>query len=305
MRNAYLIIAHNNWDILAMLIGQLNSKNNGIYIHINSLVEAPDLGELKKNSSKSKVVFVERKEIIWGLYGVDEAIYELLRTARKDGDYDYYHLISGVDVPIKSNSQIESFLIENEWNNQSAEGYRTNYIICHKPFNKTEYFPVCNYNLFVNQWRNRNPLLRKLAKGSALVFNYLQSFIGINRLGEIKERLYKGDAFWSITEELVDYFIENEQWARDNFSKYTFAPEEYIFPTLAMSSKYSSSIYIPNKKTTRANMRCIDFSRGKPYVWRFSDFDELINSPGFFARKFDPKVDAGIIDVLYEYLKQG
>ena len=81
MKNAYLIIAHNNYDLLFRLVQQLDNKNNDIFIHINSLVTAPNEEQIKALSKHSKVVFTERKEIVWGLYGVVEAIYELLRTA--------------------------------------------------------------------------------------------------------------------------------------------------------------------------------------------------------------------------------
>lgn len=304
MKNAYLIIAHSNYDLLLRLVQQLDSEDNDIFIHINSLVEAPNVEKVKGLGKHSKIVFTNRKEIVWGLYGVVEAIYELLRTSRGYGSYDYYHLISGVDVPIKSNHYINKFLEDHVYANTSNGKYKTNYIICHTPFDRTEYFPVCQYNCFVRCWRNENPIIRKMAKGSALCLNYLQSFVGINRLGDIRAYLYKGDAFWSITEEMADYFLAKEVWARGNFNKYTFAPEEYIFPTLARNSELSESIYVPENDQERANLRCIDFERGKPYTWRICDYDELLLSEALFARKFDPQVDTEIIDLLYKYITE-
>ena len=39
-------------------------------------------------------------------------------------------------------------------------------------------------------------------------------------------------------------------------------------------------------------MRAIDWTRGSPYEWKVSDFDELINSNKLFARKFtDSNID--------------
>lgn len=45
----------------------------------------------------------------------------------------------------------------------------------------------------------------KMAKGSALFLNYPQSFWGVNRVGNLRAHLYKGDAFWSVTQEMADY----------------------------------------------------------------------------------------------------
>ena len=109
MKNAYLIIAHNHYDLLMRLVEQLDYEGNDIFVHINKLVKSPDFAKIENVTKHSKVIFVDRKEIVWGMYGCVEAIYELLRTAKKNDRYDYYHLLSGVDIPLKSNNYINSF----------------------------------------------------------------------------------------------------------------------------------------------------------------------------------------------------
>ncbi len=51
-------------------------------------------------------------------------------------------------------------------------------------------------------------------------------------------------------------------------------------------------------------MRKIDWERGRPYIFRKSDFDELISTNCMFARKFDEKIDNEIIEVLYKYIQR-
>ena len=46
--------------------------------------------------------------------------------------------------------------------------------------------------------------------------------------------------------------------------------------------------------------RFIDWNRGQPYTFKLEDFDLIMNSGCFFARKFSSKVDKNIIDKIYE-----
>ena len=50
-------------------------------------------------------------------------------------------------------------------------------------------------------------------------------------------------------------------------------------------------------------LRYIDWKRGNPYVFCNEDFEDLVNSPYLFARKFDLNVDAQIVFRIYNHLK--
>lgn len=299
MRQAFLIIAHNQWSLVENLLHYLDSEDADIYLHVNSLVEMPDTDKMTKMIHFSRLYIEDRKEIVWGKYGLMEEVYSFLERASSVG-YDYYHIMSGQDVPLKSMTQLKQFLLENIYNNESQK-LMTNYINCHIPNGRAEYFPVAQYNLFVEQWRNKNPLIRKIAKGSALVFNYCQSFLGINRFKNVAETLYKGDAFFSFSREFVLYAISKKNWVTEHFSKYSFAPEEYIFQTLIMNSEFKNTV-LKADDNIHSNLRHVDFERGTPYIWRKCDYTELLNTGDFFARKFDLTVDADIVIDLYNHV---
>lgn len=57
-------------------------------------------------------------------------------------------------------------------------------------------------------------------------------------------------------------------------------------------------------RVTGDNLRYVDFKRGKPYVWRELDKDELLSAQGLFARKFDDQVDSLIIEDIYAAVKE-
>lgn len=50
--------------------------------------------------------------------------------------------------------------------------------------------------------------------------------------------------------------------------------------------------------------RLIDWSRGNPYVWRLTDYEELIHSDRMFARKFNWDTDKEIILKIAEHVAE-
>ena len=98
MRQAFLIIAHNQWWLVENLFRYLDSEDVDIYLHVNSLVEMPDIEKMKRKLRFSSLYIEDRKEIIWGKYGLMDVVYSFLEKASTK-EYDYYHIMSGQDVP--------------------------------------------------------------------------------------------------------------------------------------------------------------------------------------------------------------
>lgn len=46
-------------------------------------------------------------------------------------------------------------------------------------------------------------------------------------------------------------------------------------------------------------MRLIDWKRGKPYIFRSGDYNQLISFNKMFARKFDEDVDFDIVEKIF------
>lgn len=108
MKHAFLIIAHNNPRIFETLIGLLDFKDNDIFVHIDKKADINDFTKAK--CSFSNIVFVEnRLDVRWGDFSQILCEMELFRSAHSYCHYEYYHLLSGVDLPIKSNEYIHNF----------------------------------------------------------------------------------------------------------------------------------------------------------------------------------------------------
>jgi len=92
LKQAYLIIAHNEFEILQRLVSELDAEGTDIYIHFDAKVK--DLPEI---STKKSRLFVldNRVNVQWGTVSQIKCELALFEAAAANGPYDFYHVISG------------------------------------------------------------------------------------------------------------------------------------------------------------------------------------------------------------------
>lgn len=300
MRHAFLIIAHNHWDQLRQLIKALDSNLCDFYIHVNSKIETPNVTNFSELTRKSKVYFTPRIPVTWGKYGICEASFVALDMAYRSGaEYDYYHLLTGSDIPLRPMREIDSFFEANIKTNSSG-CKRTNYISVEKPNPKME-SRVKYYNLFINHYRDKNRFVRKMATASNTLLCNIQKRIGIDRLKVSGVKLFCGSSWWSITHEFAGYYLEKSDWAKKQFGEATFAADEFVPQTVIMNSQFYDSCYEPVDGIHK-NLRLLNFDGGNGYgspkVWTIDDKESILLSKDIFARKFEQDVDNEIIEYL-------
>src|SRR5690606_21952914 len=106
MKQAFLILAHNEFEILERLVRVLDDPRFDIYIHFDKKSKEPPV--LKTKHSRLYILN-NRIDVRWGDYSMVEAELILFEAATKRRNYKYLHLLSGVDFPIKSMDQIYDF----------------------------------------------------------------------------------------------------------------------------------------------------------------------------------------------------
>ena len=107
-KHAYLIMAHTQPELLKMLLKKLDDERNDIYLHIDSKAKDYPLDEVATVLQKANCVFTERTDVKWGSYSQIHCEMVLLKEAVKC-EHAYYHLLSGMDLPIKSQDDIHAF----------------------------------------------------------------------------------------------------------------------------------------------------------------------------------------------------
>ena len=243
-----------------------------------------------------------------GGYGLLYAELELIRLAQRTGNYDYYHFVTGQDLPIKTFEEFDDFLAQNIHSNESGGKRRTNYIVCHTP--QAIYRPrIEQYNYFIPHYRDTNVLLRSFYKGLNKIARYGQKALGINRVKKASYELYYGPSWWSLTSEFAEYVLTQENQLKKLFDGRTFAADEFGIQTAIMNSPFRDSVFHSKEAGRSDNLRLLDFQRGNglgsPHVYTIEDFDEIRTSNNFFCRKFDADVDREIIEkVIHDLLKQ-
>ena len=90
-KHAYLIMAHLNFEQLAILLELLDDIRNDIFIHVDKKVKTFDKEKLKNSCKFSKVIFTKKRiNIKWG--GAQQIYTEmLLFEVASKYNYSRYH----------------------------------------------------------------------------------------------------------------------------------------------------------------------------------------------------------------------
>ena len=281
-----MILAHHQFEILIKTLRILDDENIDFFIHIDKKCKAFPKDEILQACKKSKINFINRISVAWGGYSMIKCTLLLMKDASK-GNYDYYHLISGVDLPIKKKTDILSFFDNNP---------KKQYLHFEQNSIQPKYLDRIKYHYYFQD--TGKSMLKKLG----LIIKALEKKLGIDRPNPNSDIKFQFGANWfSITHELVEYVLTKQEWIRKTF-KYCYCADELFIQTIVFNSSFV------NQLTDRAFdgdyiscLRYIDWKRGCPYVFRKEDFKDLIDSPFLFARKFDLKIDADIVDEIYTY----
>lgn len=293
-KHAYLIIAHNNWNILNKSLELIDCDSNDVYILVDKKIKDfnPDLLYKPKHS---KLILIDRINVYWADYSVVEAYLNLLFAAvsnEKEGNihYSYFHLQSGTCLPLKSQKFIHDFC------DKSGKEFigivPIEFTYCTKrtkvfwPFIDTEYFRKSKpFKLFI------------------YTIAFLQRIIGVNRLRKLDYSIINGWCNCSISHDFGHYLCECKDLIFNIFHK-TLSPDELWLHTLAYNSHFRGRLY-DETDLREGSMRYIDWHRGSPYTWgrEDGDFELLMNSPYLFARKFDERTNMDIVNQICDAVK--
>ena len=295
MKHAYLIMAHNEPYILERLLKLIDDKRNDIYLHIDKKWHDFDFEYFKKIVNKSNLYFTDRLDVRWGTYRQIECELLLFEMAHNNGGYSYYHLLSGIDMPLVNQDVIHDYFDKNNGKEFICFDYHNK--VLPDTIDRIKYF-----HLFVNNMRNNNLIIKVIFKIFYKIFLIFQKIFHVNRLKKVPLTIRKGANWVSVTEVVVDYILSKKKMIRKVFSYSVCADEVFLQTIIYNSDLYDKLIGYKNDDNF-AIKRYIDWKRGKPYTFKSEDFNDLINSGCFFARKFSIKVDKEIIDKIYDYVK--
>lgn len=220
MKHAFLIIAHNEYPVLEVLLSMLDDERNDIYLHIDK--RATELFQQIKKVKMQKAGFYLIKnpiEVYWGDISQVQVEYLLFETALSHGSYAYYHLLSGTDLPIKSQDYIHAFFQQNA--GKEFVGFWQD--AAHQRDLERKVF---RYYFFTKRLKDKEHLLHGI---TALIRNLILAVQKISHYRRKQTFEFKKGGNWiSITENAVKYLLQYKEIVL-NRMKYTLCADEYSF----------------------------------------------------------------------------
>lgn len=288
MKHAYLILAHNEFDVLRLLIQAIDDPRNNIYIHFDKkLKELPLL-----KSEFAKIRYIDnRVNVSWGDLSVVEAEYALFETATKEGEYAYYHLLSGVDMPLRSQDDIHRFF--DLYQGKEFIGFSQGDMNAHIARK------VQHYHLFPKDFNASGSVrsfFKRAVRYSALRLQYL---FGMRRNKDINFK--KGTQWVSLTHDFVLYLLKKKQEVMETYH-HTFCADEIFVQTLCWNSHFVQNVYDFSDEG-RGAMRMIGWKNNKLPAWTEGDLDVLLSSEAMFARKFSTEY-IGVAETVLKRTKE-
>ncbi|MFB9263109.1 beta-1,6-N-acetylglucosaminyltransferase [Bradyrhizobium erythrophlei] len=244
MKVAYLILAHRQPEQLARLIRHLQSPAADMFVHVDAQTE---IGPFLRAVGSGAHFTVKRIPVYLGDYSLIKAAFVLMETAlATPRHYDYLVLISGMDYPLRSATEIEEFFRENN-------GIQFIDIVAMPSAAAAK--PLSRLTIYKGR---PGPLGWCTSKGRRL----------LGELGLIpKKRDYKeclgklvphaGNLWWALTRDACFYI---RKFAVDHpkvmkFFENTHVPDEMVFQTILANSPFRPSI--------RRSVTYSDFSGGR------------------------------------------
>lgn len=222
-------------------------------------------------------------------------------------EFDWLTYISGQDYPIRPLREYEAFVEQ-----ASVDGFMTHGDVLgpDNPFaprrhqgHRRYYY---RYRRLPDAWQPWLRGLRSLNHVTTLWHLHWTygAYIGmLARQHPFTDafRCYAGSMWHTLNRRCVEYLrahvVEGEP-VREHFTR-TMVPDEAVAQTfLVNSGRFTFH---------RDNLRFIDFTNsttGSPRVLKTGDFERLVKSGKFFARKFDMETDARVLNLLDERIAQ-
>lgn len=311
----YLIASHTNpAQVLGLVKAiKLGSPKSQILIHHD--YSSSNLSSTAFEQMSNIHILEDYVPVVWGEFSQIElelrCINWLLSHAVK---FDWLIFLSGQDYPIQPLSQIEQFLEETEY-----DGFMEYFLAKDPPEQPKE----CGLRWLNSTGRDRFfyryyklplsslSLVKSVIFRLSLILNRWQLLIrlvvdrngvkiGIRNFSSpftAEFQCYAGSNWHTLSYRCIQHvhnFVQSNPAFVDYYQN-TLNPDESFFQTILLNH--------PKLKIFNDNKRYVSWTtQSSPAILGVADFEDMIRSNKHFARKFDTKVDAEVLDLLDRYL---
>jgi hypothetical protein len=296
MALAFLILAHKNAQQVSRLFYAIYRPEDTIVLHFDQRSDR-SLHKLSRELSRvhSNVVVLRPRPIIWGGPSIVEVQQAAMAAAlRADRSWDHFINLSGQDFPIKPVNRLEERL-----NASPTSNYLTWFDPLAVPLWSNARERLDRFHLWW-PWLQRLTQLRGVGRSLRSIFGWPNGLVhvpGIRRTWP-SVRYFGGSNHVVLSREACQ-FVATDPDARKllRWLSHAAHPDEIFFQTVLLNSRLASTV-------VNTNFHAVKFQSHSPHprTFRLDDYDGLIRSPMFFARKFDEVLEPRIIDRLERHL---
>ena len=276
MKIAILIQAHKNPEQVGRLCRALSHPDIDLYLNIDHKCDIqPFLDTVPDNAQWIK----QRTEIRWGDFSQVAATLRGLREIVGSGrTYDYVIFVSGQDYPILPAEEIVSQIEQRA----GSEMIAWIELPPDHPWNRRYRYRHYHFN----------------NKICTLAVNRMIRTLSFRLRTYPLQPVYKGSQWWNLSIAAIRYILDycriHPEFIR--FNRTVHCSDELFFQTLLLHSPF-------RERLLNDNFRYIDWSTGStsPRTLTVNDFDKIVQSGKWFARKLDMQQDSLIFDQLDEF----
>lgn len=281
MKKAYIILAYKDPGQIERLVQSMYHESFDFYIHVDLKF---DLDPFEYLGDLPNVYFVPKRfKMTWASYRFIEVLTAIMEDLLEMDCYDFISPFSGQDYPLKSPNEIYEYYNQNK--------------------NKSFITLVNQDSPWLEECKTRYEkyhLTYFSFKGKDLISKLMNAVLP-KRKFPIYEKVYGGPrATWlTLSSEAAKFVIDEIKKQKDinRFFRYTWAPDEFLIPTILMNSPFKEKIIFDSG-------RHIDWSNGgsNPKIFTVDDYPSLKESNKLYGRKFDIKIDTKILDLIDRHL---
>ncbi|MEN3975289.1 beta-1,6-N-acetylglucosaminyltransferase [Emcibacter sp. SYSU 3D8] len=268
MKLAFFIAAHRNPQQVEDLAHLLSDPRDSVVLHIDRKADAAVHDTARRLRDRLSARLLPSRTIYWGGWSMSRILLDAIRDLCASGlDWDYLINLSGQDMPLRPIDELRTFL---------AARPGANYIDCR------QISELDNPLRGVIQRR-----VRWITYEGAGRTRRLPVPMTLLHRGRVR---YYGSQWVMLSRPFCDWVARTG--ARDagwSTLPVTFASDELLSQQMIMASPFRHTLVKDNKRYYRFA------GRAHPVVLQRDDLPTVDASGAFFARKFDPAVDASII----------
>ncbi len=278
MKVAHIILTHKNPEQVKRLIDNLNHPAFDFFIHVDSKADITSFEKLLKNN---RTYFIKKRASIhWAGFGTIQATINSFKEILTL-DYNYINVISGQDFPVQNANTLYNYLL-------SKKGKE--FITCER---------------IADEWPDAKPRVEKYhlinwqIPGKFKLEKIINTVLPKRKFPLPYEIVGRANWF-TITKNAALHILEELEKHPEiiRFFKYSWGADELIFSSILYNSNFKPNI--------EPNLVYVDWSAGggHPKILGVEDYNNIISSGKFFARKFDIEKDAAIIDMLQKKIQR-